>query len=76
MAGGAYHCSPGKEILLTILAIVAAAGFVAAAASVVFSWAGNRPAAWNMVLGGLLAVAVLGGAVIIAWLMTRAAWPD
>ena len=35
-------------------------------------WACRRSAAWGMAAGAFLAVFALGGAVIIAWLLTRA----
>ena len=62
-------------MLTTVLAIVLAACGLAVLASVVMSWATRRSALWSMLIGALLAVAVLVGAVIIAFLMTRAAYP-
>lgn len=35
-------------------------------------WACRRSAAWGMAAGAAMAVLALGGAVIIAWLLTRA----
>ena len=35
-------------------------------------WACRRSAAWSMAAGAILAVLALGGAVAIAWLLTRA----
>jgi hypothetical protein len=61
--------------MITIAAIVFGAGAIAAVASIVMSRASDRSALFNMVLGGVLAFAVLAGALIIAWLMTRAVFP-
>jgi hypothetical protein len=63
-------------MLLTIALVMVAAGILAMLASVVMSWASNRSALWNMVLGTVLAVAVLGGALMIAFLLTDAAYPE
>jgi hypothetical protein len=35
-------------------------------------WACRRSAVWSMAAGAFLAVLALGGAVVIAWLLTRA----
>lgn len=35
-------------------------------------WACRRSAVWSMAAGAFLALLALGGAVIIAWLLTRA----
>lgn len=61
--------------MITVAAIVFAAGLVGVLASVVMARAANQSALFNMVLGVILAIAVLAGAVIIAWLMTRAYFP-
>jgi hypothetical protein len=34
-------------------------------------WAAKRSGAWALAAGVLLAVAVVAGAVVLAWLMTR-----
>jgi len=62
--------------VITIAAIVFAAGLVGVLASVVMARAANQSALFNMVLGVILAMAALAGAVIIAWLMTRAYLPQ
>ena len=59
-------------MILTLLLIVGAACVAAIGSSVIMSWASNRSALANMVLGSLLAIAVLVAALIIALLMTRA----
>jgi hypothetical protein len=61
--------------MITIAAIVFGAGLIGVVASFVMSRAADRSALFNMVLGAILALAVLAGAVIIAWLMTRAYYP-
>ena len=63
-------------MVVTILAVMVAAGVLAALASVVMAWASNRSALWNMAFGGVLALAVLVGALVIAFLLTRAAYPN
>jgi hypothetical protein len=63
-------------MLVTILLVMVAVGVLAALASVVMAWASNRSALWNMALGGVLALAVLAGALVIAFLLTRAAYPN
>jgi hypothetical protein len=59
----------------TLLLVAAAGCLFGLIASAVMSWASNRSAVWNMVFGGVLALAVLAGALIIAILLTRAAYP-
>jgi hypothetical protein len=54
-----------------ILAI-AAAGLAAVAASWFMWWATKRSAAWAMAAGSLMALIALLGAVLIAWVLTRA----
>lgn len=58
--------------LALIIALACAFGFLA---SLVMSWAGDRSALWNMVFGGILAFAVLAGALVIAYFLTRRAYP-
>lgn len=58
-------------ILLALIAVVVAG----LAASAVMTWASSRSAIWNMLFGGVLAVGVLAGALVIAYLLTRAAYP-
>lgn len=54
--------------------VVAASGVCAVIASWFMWWATKRSAIWAMAAGALLAVITLVGAVVIAWLMTRAAY--
>ena len=54
------------------LLIVLAAALVTAAVSRFMWWACRRSAVWSMAAGAILAVLALGGAVVIAWLLTRA----
>jgi hypothetical protein len=54
------------------LLIVLAAALVTAVVSRCMWWACRRSAVWSMGAGVILAVLALGGAVVIAWLMTRA----
>ena len=61
---------------LTLALIVIAACAFGFLASLVMSWASNRSALWNMVFGGVLAFAVLAGALLIAYLLTRRAYPN
>jgi hypothetical protein len=62
-------------MLLEILIVLASACVFGVIASMIMVWASNRSPLWNMLLGGVLARAVLGGALIIAFLLTRAAFP-
>ena len=62
--------------MITIAAIVFAAGAIGVIASIVMARAADRSALFNMVLGGILAIAVLAGALLIAYLMTRAVYPS
>jgi len=62
-------------MVVTILVIAAAASMLALLASVVMAWASNRSPLWNMAFGGVCALAVMAGALIIAFLLTRAAYP-
>ena len=58
------------SVVLVLIAVVV----VGLGASAVMSWASGRSALWNMAFGGVLAVAVLAGALVIAFLLTRAAY--
>ena len=58
--------------MLSGLLIVLAAAVVTFVVSRFMWWACRRSAAWSMAAGAILAVLALGGAVVIAWLMTRA----
>lgn len=52
--------------------IVVGAALLTAVVSRFMWWACRRSAVWSMAAGAILAVLALGGAVVIAWLMTRA----
>ena len=54
------------------LLIVLAVALAAAVVSRFMWWACRRSALWSMAAGAILAVLALGGAVAIAWLLTRA----
>jgi hypothetical protein len=58
--------------MLSGLLVVLAAALVTAAVSRFMWWACRRSALWSMAAGVILAVLALGGAVAIAWLLTRA----
>jgi hypothetical protein len=57
---------------LAVLGVLVGACALAVGASVVMSRASDHSAMWNMILGGFLALAVLAGALLIAYFMTRA----
>ncbi len=59
----------------TLLTVVAGACLIGLLASVVIAWASNRSAAWNMAFGALCALVVAAAALLVAWLLTRAAFP-
>jgi ABC-type Mn2+/Zn2+ transport system permease subunit len=63
-------------VLVTLLVIALATCVVGLAASVVMAWASNRSALFNLAFGGVLALAVLAGGVLIAYLLTRVAYPN
>jgi uncharacterized membrane protein YeaQ/YmgE (transglycosylase-associated protein family) len=65
-----------SSMLISILIVVASAAVLGMLASVVMSWASNRSALFNMILGAVLALAVLAGALTIALFMTRAMYPS
>ena len=54
------------------LLIVLAAALATAVVSPFMWWACKRSAVWSMAAGAILALLALGGAVAIAWLLTRA----
>jgi hypothetical protein len=56
------------------LLIVLAAALAAAVVSRFMWWACRRSAVWSMAAGAILALLALGGAVAIAWLLTRAGY--
>lgn len=58
--------------MLAGMLVVVSAAVAAALVSRFMWWACKRSAVWGMAAGALLAVLALGGAVIIAWLLTRA----
>jgi hypothetical protein len=81
MASGRGFASRGVERggppynplrMLSGLLIVLAAALVTFLASRFMWWACRRSAAWSMAAGAILAVLALGGAITIAWLLTRA----
>jgi hypothetical protein len=53
-----------------LLAIVAAAGF-GFVASIVFSWASNRSAAWNLAFGAALVLATPTGLLVAVLIAMR-----
>jgi hypothetical protein len=58
----------------TFLIVLAGACVAAVALSWVMSWASNRSALWNMLFGGFFVFVVFAGAVLLAYLLTRAAF--
>lgn len=60
---------------VTILIVIAGGCVFGIIASVVMSWASTRSALWNMMFGGILAFGVLAGALIIALVLARTAYP-
>ena len=62
--------------MVTVLLVTAAAAACAVVAGAVMTWASNRSALWNMAFGTVLALAAIAAALLIAFLMTRAAYPD
>jgi len=58
--------------MLAGLMVVVSAAVVTMLVSRFMWWACRRSAAWGMAAGAFLAVLALGGAVVIAWLLTRA----
>ena len=61
--------------MATVILILAGAAAAAFVASVIMSRAANRPAIWNMGMGGALGFAVLVCAVAIAYGITRSMLP-
>ena len=61
--------------MLVILLIFLGACITGMLASMVMVWSSNRSALFSMLVGGLLAVGVLACALLIAWLLTRVAYP-
>jgi hypothetical protein len=60
---------------IALLMVLAAAGTVAVFVSILMTRASNRSALWNLLLAGILAFAVLGGALLIALMLTRWVFP-
>ena len=58
--------------MLSGLLIVLAAAMVTFVVSRFMWWACRQSAAWSMAAGAIIALLALGGAVVIAWLLTRA----
>jgi hypothetical protein len=58
--------------MLSATLIVIAAALVTAGVSRFMWWACRRSPLWSMAAGAILALLALGGAVTMAWLMTRA----
>ena len=59
--------------MLVVLAVIAAAGVLAVVASYMMWWAAQRSGLWSLVMGVALGIGTLGGAILIGYLMTRAA---
>ena len=59
----------------TILTVIVGACLIGVVASMVIVWASNRSAVWNMAFGVLCGLAVLAAGLLIALLLTRAAFP-
>ncbi len=62
-------------MLIPILVAAVAACAFGVAASIVMARASNRSGLWNMLFGGVLALALMAGALMIAYLLTRAVYP-
>jgi hypothetical protein len=60
--------------MLAGILVIATAGLCAWLASRFMWWATKRSAIWAMIAGALLVAAVFAGAIVIAWLYTRAAY--
>jgi hypothetical protein len=60
--------------MLAGILVIATAGLCAWLASRFMWWATSRSAVWAMIAGALLVAAVFAGAIVIAWLYTRAAY--
>ena len=58
--------------MLSGVLVVVGAALLTAVVSRFMWWACRTSAAWSMAAGVILAVLALGGAVVIAWLLTRA----
>jgi hypothetical protein len=58
--------------MLAAMLVVVSAAVVTALVSRFMWWACRRSAVWSMAAGAFLAILALGGAVVIAWLLTRA----
>jgi hypothetical protein len=58
--------------MLAAMLVVVSAALVTALVSRFMWWACRRSALWSMAAGAFLGVLALGGAVVIAWLLTRA----
>ena len=61
-------------MIVSILAVSAGACAIAIVASILIARASNRPPVWNMMFGALCGFAVLAAALLIALLLTRAAF--
>jgi len=59
----------------SIVAVVVGACTLGLVASLVIAWASNRSAAWNMMFGAACGLAILLAALLVAFLLTRAAFP-
>ena len=72
-AGGSDSCTALQSVrMVSGLLTVLGAALVTWVVSRFMWWACRRSAAWSMAAGAILAVLALGGAVAIAWLLTRA----
>ena len=58
--------------MATLALILVVVGLSTLVVSRFMWWACRRSALWSMAAGALLAILALGGAVVIAWLLTRA----
>ena len=61
--------------MLTVPLVLAGACALSLAASAIMAWASNRSAFWNMAFAGALSLAALAAVLVIALLLTEAAFP-
>ena len=62
-------------MLATIALALTAAVLLALGGSMVMMWGANRSALSSMLFGAVLALLVLAGVLLVAYVLTRAAFP-
>ena len=63
-------------MVTTVVLVAVAAAVCGVIAGAIMTWASRRSPLWNMAFALLLGLAAVAAAFVIAWIMTRRAYPN